>query len=96
MILDEVGDKPLIVRSSSLLEDRMGSAFSGKYRSLFLANRGTKRDRMSALLDAMTEVYASVFGPDPIAYRRERDLLDFHEEMAILIQEVVGSNVQMG
>jgi predicted nucleotidyltransferase len=93
MILDEVGDKPLIVRSSSLLEDRMGSAFSGKYRSLFLANRGSKRERMSATLDAMTEVYASVFGPDPIAYRRERGLIDFHEEMAILIQEVVGTRL---
>ena len=93
MILDEVGDTPLIVRSSSLLEDRMGSAFSGKYRSLFLANRGSKRERMAAILDAMTEVYASVFGPDPIAYRRERDLLDFHEEMAILIQEVVGTRL---
>ena len=93
MILDEVGDAPLIVRSSSLLEDRMGSAFSGKYRSLFLANQGTKHDRMRALLDAITEVYASVFGPDPIAYRRERDLLDFHEEMAILIQEVVGTRL---
>ena len=53
----------------------MGSAFSGKYRSLFLANRGSKQERMSAILDAMTEVYASVFGPDPIAYRRERGLL---------------------
>ena len=38
--LDDIGDKPLIVRSSSLLEDRIGSAFSGKYKSLFLANRG--------------------------------------------------------
>jgi len=93
MILDEAGDTPLIVRSSSLLEDRMGSAFSGKYRSLFLANRGSKQERMSAILDAMTEVYASVFGPDPIAYRRERGLLDFHEEMAILIQEVVGTRL---
>ena len=93
MILDEVGDAPLIVRSSSLLEDRLGSAFSGKYRSLFLANQGTKHERMSSLLDAMTEVYASIFGPDPIAYRRERGLIDFHEEMAILIQEVVGSRL---
>jgi predicted nucleotidyltransferase len=93
MILDEVGDKPLIVRSSSLLEDRMGSAFSGKYKSLFLANRGSKHERMMAVLDAMTEVYASVFGPDPIAYRRERGLLDFHEEMAILVQEVVGTRL---
>ncbi len=93
MLLDDVGDAPLIVRSSSLLEDRLGSAFSGKYKSLFLANRGSKQERMRALLDAITEVYASVFGPDPIAYRRERGLLDFHEEMGILIQEVVGRRV---
>lgn len=90
MALDDFGDVPLIVRSSSLLEDRLGSAFSGKYKSLFLANRGSKQERLAAALDAISEVYASVFGPDPIAYRRERGLLDFHEEMAILIQEVVG------
>ena len=93
MLLDEVADSPIIVRSSSLLEDRHGSAFSGKYKSLFLANQGSKADRLRALLDAITEVYASVFGPDPIAYRREMGLLDFHEEMAILIQEVVGRRV---
>ncbi len=93
MLLDEVSDSPIIVRSSSLLEDRHGSAFSGKYKSLFLANQGSKDDRLRALLDAITEVYASVFGPDPIAYRWEKGLLDFHEEMAILIQEVVGRKV---
>jgi len=91
VLMDEVGESPLIVRSSSLLEDRLGSAFSGKYKSLFLANQGDKNQRMRALLDAVAEVYASVFGPDPIAYRRERGLIDFHEEMAILIQEVVGT-----
>jgi hypothetical protein len=91
--LDDFGDVPLIVRSSSLLEDRLCSAFSGKYKSLFLANRGSKQERLAALLDAVAEVYASVFGPDPIEYRRERGLLDFHEEMAILIQEVVGRQV---
>jgi pyruvate,water dikinase len=93
MALDDFGDKPLIVRSSSLLEDRTGAAFSGKYKSLFLANQGTKEERLSALLDAIAEVYASVFGPDPIEYRAERGLLDFHEEMGILIQEVVGQKV---
>jgi len=93
ILLDEAGDTPLIVRSSSLLEDRLGTAFSGKYKSLFLANQGHKQDRLAALLDAVTEVYASVFGPDPIAYRREKGLLDFHEEMAILVQQVVGTRV---
>jgi hypothetical protein len=91
--LDDIGDKPLIVRSSSLLEDRIGSAFSGKYKSLFLANRGGKRDRLAAVSDAVAEVYASTFSPDPIEYRAERGLLDLHEEMGIMIQEVVGTQV---
>jgi len=93
MALDDFKDKPLIVRSSSLLEDRMGSAFSGKYKSLFLANQGSKKERLEALLDAVAEVYASIFGPDPIEYRAERGLLDYHEEMGIMIQEVVGTRV---
>ncbi len=90
MALDDLGDVPLVVRSSSLLEDSTGAAFAGKYRSLFVANRGSKEERLDALADAVLEVYASVFGPDPIEYRRERGLLDFNEEMGILIQEVVG------
>jgi hypothetical protein len=73
--LDEFEDRPLIVRSSSLLEDRMGSAFAGKYKSLFLANQGSKAERLEALLDAIAEVYASIFGPDPIEYRAERYFL---------------------
>ncbi|MBE0646104.1 MAG: nucleotidyltransferase domain-containing protein [Bacteroidetes bacterium] len=93
MALDDFGDIPLIVRSSSLLEDSMNAAFSGKYKSLFLANTGTKAERMAALLDAIAEVYASTFGPDPIEYRAERGLLDFHEEMGIMIQEVVGAHM---
>lgn len=93
MILDDFKDKPIIVRSSSLLEDRAGAAFSGKYKSLFLANQGSKQERLAALTDAIAEVYASVYGPDPIDYRAERGLLDFVEEMGIMIQEVVGTRI---
>ncbi|MCX5800828.1 MAG: nucleotidyltransferase domain-containing protein [Candidatus Eisenbacteria bacterium] len=93
MVLDDFERSPLIVRSSSLLEDRSGSSFSGKYKSLFLANQGSKQERLEALTDAIAEVYASVFGPDPISYRAERGLLDFAEEMGIMIEEVVGTKV---
>jgi predicted nucleotidyltransferase len=93
MALDDFGERPVIVRSSSLLEDRFGAAFSGKYKSLFLANQGSKRQRLRALLDAIAEVYASTFGPDPIQYRAERNLLDFQEGMGLMIQEVVGNRV---
>jgi hypothetical protein len=89
-ILQEAGDAPLIVRSSSLLEDNFGSAFSGKYDSIFLGNQGTPDDRLQALAGAIKEVYSSMFGPDPILYRRNRNLIDYDESMAILIQRVVG------
>ena len=91
--LDDFGEVPLIVRSSSLLEDRLGTAFAGKYKSLFLANQGDKQQRLEALLDAVAEVYASIFSPDPIQYRAERGLLDFYEEMGVMVQEVVGTRV---
>ncbi len=91
--LDDLGETPVIVRSSSLLEDRLGSAFSGKYKSLFLANQGSKEQRLAALLDAVAEIYASLLGPDAIEYRRDRGLLEFDEQMGLLIQEVVGTPV---
>jgi len=91
--LDFFGETPLIIRSSSLLEDRFGTAFSGKYKSLFLANQGDRAQRLDALQDAVAEVWASILGPDPIEYRRERGLTEFIEEMGILIQEVVGRKV---
>jgi pyruvate, water dikinase len=67
--------------------------FSGKYKSLFLANQGSKQERLQALQDAVAEVYASIFAPDPLAYRAERNLLDVHEEMGIMIHQVVGTRV---
>jgi pyruvate, water dikinase len=93
LALDDLGDDPLIVRSSSLLEDRMGTSFAGKYKSLFIANQGSKEERLDQLTDAITEVYASTFGPDPIEYRDEHGLLDYLEEMGIIIQQVVGTRI---
>jgi len=89
-LLKRIGPHPLIVRSSSLLEDNFGSAFSGKYDSVFLPNQGTIDENLEALLQAVAEVYASTLGPDPILYRRERNLIDYDERMAVLIQKVVG------
>lgn len=93
LALDDFGEVPLIVRSSSLLEDQTGAAFAGKYKSLFIANKGAKEERLEALIDAIAEVYASMFAPDPIDYRYENGLIDSHEEMGIMIQEVVGTQV---
>ncbi len=48
-LLDEVGDRPLIVRSSSLLEDNFGTSFAGKYESHFCPNHGTPEENMRNL-----------------------------------------------
>ena len=90
-VLEDFGDVPLVVRSSSLLEDRVGAVFAGKYKSLFIANQGSREQRLAELMDAIAEVYASTFGPDPINYRSHNKLLDYHEEMGIMIQEVIGA-----
>ncbi len=93
LALEDFGDVPLIVRSSSLLEDQVDAVFAGKYKSLFIPNTGTRKERLAALVDAITEVFASLFGPDPIQYRIEHGLMDFHEEMGVMIQEVVGRRI---
>ena len=89
-MLREIGERPIIVRSSSYLEDNSGFAFSGKYISIFLGNQGHLEDRLKRLEVAMKEVYSSVFSPDVMAYRIERGLLDYNERMCLLVQEVVG------
>ncbi len=89
-ILDQSEGKPLIIRSSSLLEDQKNTAFSGKYKSLFVTNTGTRTERLNSLIDGILEVYASMFSPDSIQYRKEHGLLDYSEQMGVMIQEVVG------
>jgi hypothetical protein len=90
LLLAEVGDAPLIVRSSSLLEDNFGMAFAGKYDSVFCPNQGTLEQNLAALIDAIKRVYASVLKPDALLYRKHTNLLDYDERMAVLIQKVQG------
>jgi len=85
------GEVPLIVRSSSLLEDSFGAAFAGIYQSLFLLNQGTPEVRLRRLLAAIAEVYSGVFSPNAVSYRRRLDLIDHDERMGIMIQPVVGT-----
>ncbi len=89
-ILTEESDAPLIVRSSSLLEDSAGSPFYGKYDSVFVANAGSLSERMEELATAVKLVYVSIFSLTAIAYRRDRKLLDYKDMMCVLVQRVVG------
>ena len=89
-ILVEIGQHPIIIRSSSMLEDSFGLAFSGKYLSVFLTNQGSLETRLSNFVIGLKKVFASTFGPDPILYRRDHGLLDYDERMAMIVQKVVG------
>ena len=89
-ILDELGQTPLIVRSSSLLEDSFGFSLAGKYESIFCGNQGTPKENLRSLLQAVADVYSGVYNPDVLLYRSSKGLIDYDERMAVLIQEVHG------
>jgi pyruvate,water dikinase len=90
-LLAYYGQAPIIIRSSSLLEDSFKDAFAGKYRSEFLANQGSPEDRLEAFLKAIKLVYASALNPDALSYRQKRGLTNGDEQMAILVQRVSGT-----
>ncbi|TFH06457.1 MAG: hypothetical protein E4H09_00150, partial [Spirochaetales bacterium] len=90
-VLQKLGDGPLIVRSSSLLEDNMGFPFYGKYDSVFIANQGSPDDRLEELLGAIKQVYVSILASSVIEYRKDKSLLDYDDVMCVLIQRVVGN-----
>lgn len=90
-MLDYFGEWPFIVRSSSRLEDRYGSAFAGQYESVFCVNQGSREARLAALLEAVRQVYASTLGENALRYRKRRGLLEDTEQMALLIMRVSGT-----
>jgi hypothetical protein len=89
-MLDYYGQAPIIVRSSSLLEDSFGNSFAGKYRSIFCTNQGNPEARMDDFMRAVKLVYASALNPDALCYRSKRGLGANDEQMAILVQRVSG------
>jgi hypothetical protein len=93
-MLENVGNQPLIVRSSSLLEDNFGTSFAGKYESHFCPNQGTSKENLKDLSEAIIRIYASVFTADALLYRRTKGLQDYDERMAILIQVVQGNQFE--
>jgi len=89
-MLEYFGQSPIIIRSSSLLEDNFGNAFAGKYESVFCVNQGTPQERYEAFEQAVRIVYASTMNEDALNYRMNRGLAQQDEQMAILVQRVSG------
>ena len=93
-ILDYYGNDPVIVRSSSILEDGFGNAFAGKYESVFCGSLGSPEERLRKFEDAVRTVYASTMSLSALDYRKRRGLDKRDEQMAILVQRVSGSRYE--
>ncbi len=91
-LIEYFGQAPIIIRSSSLLEDAFGNAFAGKYESLFCVNQGSPEQRFKRFKDYVRQVFASTMGEDALSYRKQRGLAEHDEQMALLVQRVSGSH----
>lgn len=90
-MLEYFGQCPIIVRSSSLLEDGFGNAFAGKYDSFFCVNQGSPEERLQKFMDAVRQVYSSTLSEEALQYRLQRGLAHQEEQMALLVQRVSGA-----
>lgn len=90
-MLEYFGQIPIIVRSSSFLEDGFGNAFAGKYESVFCTNNCSPEERLIQFENAVRSVYASTMDRSALEYRRKRGMDREDEQMAILVQRVSGT-----
>ncbi|MFA4857925.1 MAG: PEP/pyruvate-binding domain-containing protein [Candidatus Margulisiibacteriota bacterium] len=89
-LIEYFGQSPIIVRSSSLLEDAFGNAFAGKYESIFDVNQGSPEERYQQFEGLVRQVFASTMNEDALCYRLQRGLSNSDEQMALLVQRVSG------
>ncbi len=90
--LFDVVDRPLAVRSSSLLEDSHYQPFAGIYSTYMVPCVADPYERLRMLSDAIKGVYASVFYRAGKAYMTATSNVIDQEKMAVIIQEVVGES----
>ncbi len=91
LALTEVVDRPLAVRSSSLLEDSHYQPFAGVYSTYMIPHVDDPEKMRKLLADAIKGVYASVFYAESKAYMTATSNVIDQEKMAVIIQEVAGS-----
>lgn len=90
-MLNYFGQAPIIVRSSSLLEDNFGNSFAGKYESVFCPNQGPRERRLEDFMSAVRTIYASSMSERALRYRKQKGLLEQDEQMALLVMRVSGA-----
>jgi len=89
---ETIGNPPLVIRSSSLMEDSIDLAFAGKYDSFFSANIKDIEWRMTKLEECIRAVWVSMFNPSVIKYRNKHGKVHCDESMAVIVQSMVGKD----
>ena len=87
----DVVRRPIAIRSSSLLEDSHYQPFAGIYSTYMIPYLEDKYEMLRMLSDSIKGVYASVFYADSKAYMTATSNVIDQEKMAIILQEVVGT-----
>ena len=87
----DVVKSPIAIRSSSLLEDSHYQPFAGIYSTYMIPYMEDKYEMLRMLSDAIKGVYASVFYKDSKAYMQATSNVIDQEKMAVILQEVVGT-----
>lgn len=83
--------KPIIARSSGLLEDSLNQPFAGIYSSMLLANDSWETDlRFQEVCNSIKHVYSSTYFERAREYVKATPKNISDEKMSVLIQEVVG------
>lgn len=82
---------PIAIRSSSLLEDAHYQPFAGVYSTYMIPHEPNRNHMFEMLSDAIKGVYASVFYQDSKAYMTATSNVIDQEKMAVILQEVVGT-----
>ena len=82
---------PIAVRSSSLLEDSHYQPFAGIYSTYMIPYLDDKYEMLRMLACAIKGVYASVYYKDSKAYMTATSNVIDQEKMAVILQEVVGT-----
>ncbi|MBN2799071.1 MAG: hypothetical protein JXX28_07975 [Deltaproteobacteria bacterium] len=81
---------PLAVRSSSILEDSQHLPLAGLYATVMLANTGSWDKRLSDLILAVKQVWASTYGQNPRAYFHQTSYRIEEEHMSVVLQHLAG------
>ena len=82
---------PIAIRSSSLLEDSHYQPFAGIYSTYMIPYLEDTEKMLWMMENAIKGVYASVFYKDSKAYMQATSNVIDQEKMAVVLQEVVGS-----